>query len=506
MADVDDDAAALLGALRVAVVASSALLLLRLQIATGTGFGDAEALYATYALHPQPAYLDHPGLIGLVARLIGGGGAPSPRAAHVVTSIAATLLPWVGGFAARAAGAPWRRALLVVIALALAPEIAIGLYALTPDLPLAFAWLGAIGLYAAALRAEPRSFRALASTLGVGALVGVACLSQATGVLLGVAILGASLTRGARARWRTPAPWLAAALACLLVAPLVVYEQRLGWPMLRHRLVATQTHAGISLRNLGALLGGQLAYVTPPFLFAAGLLAVDLWRKRRDDDVSRLLWLATLVPALVLVPLCLWSRVAEPHWLAPMYLALAVHLARSDAVGKRLAKASAITGAVVVALTWAMVKTPLMVRALGSHYHPRYDLVNDLYAWKPGKALLEDAVRGVMTDTHRLPVVIGPHWTVCAQAAAALDGRAPVGCNGPIRDDFDGWLPRAKWIDAPEILYVTDDRFPAIDPAKELPGRSVGAALKIEVRRGGRVVRTIRILRLDKTTGVGLAR
>ena len=28
------------------------------------GFGDSEALYACYALHPQPAYLDHPALIG----------------------------------------------------------------------------------------------------------------------------------------------------------------------------------------------------------------------------------------------------------------------------------------------------------------------------------------------------------------------------------------------------------------------------------------------------------
>ena len=34
------------------------------------GFGDSEALYACYAMHPQPAYLDHPGLIGVIMQII----------------------------------------------------------------------------------------------------------------------------------------------------------------------------------------------------------------------------------------------------------------------------------------------------------------------------------------------------------------------------------------------------------------------------------------------------
>ena len=49
---------------RLTLAASLGTLMLRIQIAQSTGFGDAEALYASYALFPQPAYLDHPGLIG----------------------------------------------------------------------------------------------------------------------------------------------------------------------------------------------------------------------------------------------------------------------------------------------------------------------------------------------------------------------------------------------------------------------------------------------------------
>jgi hypothetical protein len=56
-------------------VLSAALLAVRLVAAERVGFGDSEALYAAYAVHPQPAYLDHPGMIGLMAHALGGGTA-----------------------------------------------------------------------------------------------------------------------------------------------------------------------------------------------------------------------------------------------------------------------------------------------------------------------------------------------------------------------------------------------------------------------------------------------
>src|SRR5580692_10333463 len=88
-------------ALDVLVVASVALLAVRLLAATRVGFGDSEALYASYALHPQPAYLDHPGLIGIVARAIGGGSSPTTLDAHTLTGSAATLAPILMALAAR---------------------------------------------------------------------------------------------------------------------------------------------------------------------------------------------------------------------------------------------------------------------------------------------------------------------------------------------------------------------------------------------------------------------
>src|SRR5271170_1173974 len=112
---------------------SVALLGARLYAAAQVGFGDSEALYASYALHPQPAYLDHPGLVGILARLVGGGSAPSPARAHVLTSLLCGLFPFAMALACRACGAAWRRAFAAALVVAVVPEVAVGMFAMTPD-------------------------------------------------------------------------------------------------------------------------------------------------------------------------------------------------------------------------------------------------------------------------------------------------------------------------------------------------------------------------------------
>lgn len=486
-------------ALRACVLLSAALLGLRMQLSARVGFGDAEALYAAYALFPQPGYLDHPGLIGALARVIGNGGAPSPSSAHTATAILATAVPWVGLLAARAAGAAREAAARTALALLLVPEIAVGLFGLTPDLPLALAWLVALGAGALALRSDPRSLRSLLATLVFAAAAGLATLSKVSGGLLLVGFTVAWLARSERARLRTIAPWAALGVFALLLGPWLAWESSQGFPLLQHRLVDSQERAGFSLRNLGALVGGQLLYVTPPFLYGAFVVGRDLWRRRDSDAVSRFLWWSTLGPALPLAVLCLWSRVAEPHWLAPAYLALAVHAARAPALSRGVVRACVGTGAAVVALAFAWVTTDWPLRLLGERYRPRYDLANDLLAWGPGGRLLDDALARATRETLRTAVVVGPHWIVCAQAQAHLGARARVGCNGKRPDDFDRWLPRQRWLEEPVLLFVHDSRF-ELEPARELPDRMVTQVSRVDVRRSGRVVRTIWVTRLERST------
>jgi hypothetical protein len=484
---------------QVALLASAVLFVVRWYAASRLGFGDSEALYACYALHPQPVYLDHPGLVGILARLLGGGDIPSPVQAHRWTAVLATLAPFAGACAARAIGASWPGSAVAALSLIATPQIAVGLFGLTPDLLLIVAFYGAVAFAALALASPPGSLAALAASLGAGIAVGLACDAKVSGALLLVGLVLGYGSPAARPHLRTIAPYAGLLVALIMVAPAAFDEIARGYPMLRHRLVDTQSGAGPSFRNLGALLGGQILYVTPPILLGAWYALRDLVRRRHADGISWLLFAIT-VASLPLVLLSLLSRVAEPHWMAPVYLALPLHLARHAEnlprlLSARLARIAVALGGAVTAAVHAWVLLPLGPRLLGTSYVPRYDLVNDLFAWQQALPTLVRALDDSTEPGRPPPVVIGAHWTICAQVHAALPRSVLVGCNGPIADDFSRWLPKEIWMQAPVLLYVSDDRYPDLEPL--LPkDRVLAGVWRAAVRRGGRPVREIRVRKL----------
>jgi hypothetical protein len=483
-----------------AIVTSLIMLGVRLHAAGGIGFGDSEALYAAYALHPQTAYLDHPGLIGRFASFISESAhhAPTPLAAHTATALLATLFPWLVGAAARASGADGRGAMCAVLAAVCAPELAIGLFAMTPDLLLAFAWTTTLALAAAGLRASPKKLASGATLLVAGVLAGVAASAKVSGLLLLLSLAVTYASRPARGHAKTIWPWAGLVAGTLVFAPIVMFEARSGWPMLRHRLVDAPD-PGFSLRNAGALFGGQLLYLTPVYAVAAFFVARDLVRSRSDDDpVARLLLAAFVVPLALLAPLALWSHVAEPHWLAPPMLALLLHFARRpQALGRRLARVSLGTAAACVALVYAWVLIPQMTRLVPKSLDARTDISNELYGWPIAMRAVQRLALGSRVpgeETGEL-VVVGPHWVVCAQLDAALEGEIPVGCATPARDDFDDWYPRSRWKNADTVIFVTDARFD-VDLSTLLPEYAIAREERVTTMRGGRVARvfTIRVM------------
>jgi hypothetical protein len=476
----------------------------RLYAAAHVGFGDSEALYASYALHPQPAYLDHPALVALLAAFAGGGTSPEPLAAHQVTTALAGVVPWLAALAARGAGASWRASFTAAAALALVPEIAVGLVAMTPDLALAPAWIGSLGCAALGLRMRPHQARTAWLLAGAGVLAGVACAAKATGALLVVSLVATYLSPHGREHRKTLWPWVGLAAGLVVVVPIALYESHVGWPMLQHRLVDTQSESGVSLRNLGALLGGQLLYRSPLYAVAAVFVARDLLRTRNDDAVSTLLLYAFAIPLAALVVLALWSRVAEPHWLAPPLLALPIHYARvhgRGTVGRRLGAATVASGLVLSAAVYAWVLVPTATKLLPDSADPRFDIANELYGWP---RVSEAVLQVVKAEEARAPddtiAVVGPHWIICAQLHAALRKEVDIGCDTPVPDDFDRWMPRARWHKADKVLFVTDNRFD-VDARKVFPDRARTLEWEVTVTRGGRVTRVFTLSLFEKRAG-----
>ncbi len=470
------------------VLVSGALLTTRLIAASAVGFGDSEALYASYALHPAPAYLDHPGLIGLVARTIGSGTAPSPHTAHQVTAVLATLLPWLLLLAARAAGAEKDAACLAALVVAVCPEISVGLFAMTPDLLLALVWIAAIGLAALALARSP-SNESAACFVGAGLLAGIAFSAKVPGGLLFLALVCAYFSPAARAHARTVWPWAGLSLGAIVIFPIIWFEARTGFPMLQHRLVDTQVGSGPSLRNVGAVLGGQLLYVSPVIVILAGWAAIDLFRKRHEDAIASLLYYAFVVPFVPLVLLSLWSRVAEPHWIAPALLVLPIHAARRPItlISKRMVIAAVAVGGAITAFVHAWVLVPSVARLAPASVDPKLDISSELYGWPEALTTVEQ----ISAEEHDA-VIVGPHWVICAQLEAALGATHRVGCMTPIRDDFDVWRPRASWQSAEKIIFVTDKRF-EVDLSKVFPDRAITQLDGSTAFRAGRISRVFTI-------------
>ncbi|MGE0323786.1 MAG: ArnT family glycosyltransferase [Polyangiaceae bacterium] len=491
--------------IKYALAFSFALLALRLWVASKVGFGDAEALYASYALHPQPAYLDHPGLIGFFAGWLGDGQAPAPLACHVISAFLSTALPWLGAWTAWQLGAKSDKLHYTVIALLLLPEVSIGLFGFTPDLLLAPLWILALGAYAGFVKSEPGSTRALGFALLGGACLGLGILSKISMLLLLPVLFVSLRSEQGRRHVRTLAPWGALLIMGVLCWPFVRYEVQHDYPMWHHRLVSTQGASGFSLRNLGALIGGQLLYVTPPFLIAGYYIVRQL---DRSDFKQALLLHATWIPALPLGVLCLWSKVAEPHWLGPCYLALCIGASVVPAaIGRRVWISSAAVGGLAILLSAAWVGTDLPPRVLGKAYEARYDLANDMYAWDAGLRLVKESITDA--ELHNLgspaPPVVGPHWVICAQLEAGLQRRVQIGCRTPAGDDFRSWYPEAQWWNAARILYVTDDRFAVTTEQllTEFPDRRVVSKKRTTIIRGRVPVRQIEVTLLERNVDVG---
>jgi hypothetical protein len=486
------------GLLRVLGAVSLVVLGLRLYAAQVVGFGDGEALYASYALHPAATYLDHPGLVGLCMRALAQGqGAPSPRTVHIATSLAMAAFPWLAVWTARIVGASPPRALGLGIALALAPETCVGLFALTPDTLLGPLWLLCVAALGHAF-AKPDTDGGRVAFVAAGLCAGLACAAKATGGLLLVSVLVTFAQTPARRHLRTVYPWLGLCVALGPLVPMVQSELARGAPMLMHRFVHTQHDAGLSLRNLLAVTFGQLLYASPLLaLYLGGACLAALRARVPANATTALLRNTTLIPLGALLPFSLWSRVAEPHWLAPPLLCAALWLARESRLSNleaRFGRASFYLAGAMSALAYAWVLIPASAQLRPRNTQAQLDIASELFGW-PRAAAHVGARVGALTlpgASLRDVVVVGPHWTVCAQLHAALGPDVPVGCLTPIGDDFDGWLPRQQWQRASAIIYVTDNRF---GPAKEeaFAAHAIAHTEAVAIERGGCTIRTFEI-------------
>ena len=467
---------------------SAVLAALRIVATKSVGFGDSEALYACYARHVQASYRDHPGLIGQVARLIGQGGTPTPSTAHAVTGAVATLVPWLFLFAARALGASLRRAAIGAIVFALVPQICVGLFAMTPDLLLAPLWIVAIGCAAQAESAKDD--RKSSWLFSAGFLAAISASAKVSGLLLVLALL---LWRGYDEK-RPRALWLGVVGGLFPFAMIAEHEVRRGFPMLAHRFTSHEAGVGTSLTGAARSIFGQFAYLSPVLAVLLMMLLVPMWKRRTESAKAQLLVLATFVPGVPLLLYGLISPRAEPHWLAPAWIAVGLFATMHATWRPKVLVPGIILSGVLSLGVYAYVLAPDAPKLLPKSADRTLDITNELYGWPTAV----DRVKEVLRERQGT-MLVGPHWVICAQLHAGLPADVPVGCAGNPAD-FQDWFPEESWKNAPYILYVRDERFPAAELSR-FPNRTVIREDRVRTFRAGLPARTFTLTLLGRDAG-----
>ncbi len=441
-------------------------LAVRLALGAAVPLTVDEAYYAHWAANLQPGYLDHPPLVAwLMAaglRAFGwsafGARVPAALLQAGATLLAASLVRSRGGD---------RAAVVAAVLLQAAPVFSLGAILMTPDAPLAFAWVGTLWALERAFRAGPRWF------VAAGAFLGVAALSKLSAGLLGLAVLAALLTTPAgRRALATPWPWAGAALALALASPMLAWNAARGWPSLAFQAQHGLSGRSFSLARLAGSIGAQAAYVSPVLLAVA---VPPAWRALRDRDPAwRAVAWSGLPVAVFFTAAAALTPGALPHWPAPGWLSASILLA---VAGARFLRAAVATG---VGLQAVLLAALAIAPALPLPKDP----LDELRGWREGAEAARAAAGGRTIAT--------AHWIALGQLSWGLGAPAAYVGSRPCGATYYQPDPRR----VPLLVVTVDGLGPqAPDVARDL-GRLEPAGAFTATHRG-RPVRTYRFFEWD---------
>ncbi len=404
-----------------------------------------EAYYWQWSRQLDLSYFDHPPLTAWSIRGATEIFGHSERAVRLAAALHSTLfLAFTFLAGRRLFGA--RAALAAVTAALAAPLVSLGQAIITPDGPLAAAWVAALYCTVRALDEERGVW-----LLGAGAATGLAALSKYTGLLLGPQI-GVLLLLDARGRrlLRGPWPWLGVGLSTILFSPVLVWNAGHGWSSFAFHLDRLSRLGPFSPRRLGSFLGQQ-SLVVSPVLFAA-LIAAALGAARRWREPGMR---TCAVFSLPLLAICIGASPflwVKPNWPAPAWagalLAAAAFFAEAPRERRPLAIASLVLAAVsTAALHAAPLWTPIPMPA-------RDDVTR---GWRE----LGARVGAEMAKLPPPAFALGCSYWTASELAFYLPGR-PRTYSGSALGDAEGlqyglWLAPGE-IDGREGIVVLDRR------------------------------------------------
>ncbi len=425
-----------------------ALALWRSLVAAGIPLSVDEAYYVAWSKTPDLGYWTKPPMIAWAIGAARAACGEAPGCVRMVPVLAFPLSTLLMILLALRLQFSRTGAAVAGLAFATMPLASFyGIAATTDGLLLLF-WIGAMLSLRIALDGSRVAW------LLAGLCAGLALLSKYSAGIFALSAALAMLHPRWRPWWRSPWPWLAAAVAALVFLPNLWWNLSQGMPTLKHTAEISQ-HAGYAVRPLAMLefLLSQFG-LAGPVLFGGFIawLAARRWQASADG------WfIASLaLPFLVVISLqALLSR-AHANWAAPA-MAAACLAAVHDLSDRRRAWliASFVVNLALAAVLYhfdVLVRSPLQLEQVvrtdpfwaTRNWPGIHDRVRDVLSRPPGA----DAAPRVASDDRAVLAQL--------QAALVLPPGAALGWqrNGIPDNHFDQRFPlpaRPAW----PVLLVT---------------------------------------------------
>jgi len=410
-------------------------LLLHLAVIGRLPLTTDEAHYALYGLHLDTSYFDHPPLVGWLQAL---------ALAVSDSSFALRLLPVL--LAAATAWLLWR--LTPRLFPEASPWVAVGALGLlasslllsvmgmvmVPEVPLLL-----LGLAVMHATLDLLEHERLSTWLRLGLLLGLAGLAKYTAFTLALSVVAALVAERGLAWLARPGPWLAAALAALLVAPVFAWNAAREWISFRYQLDHGMGGKGWSPGEFLAAQGQQLAAYGPVLYLGGWAALLSGWRERGQRGVR--LSLCFGWPVLLLFGYGAGSDAGLPHWTALAFVGSAPLTARW--LGRRWQR----RGLRRACLGYGLVAAALLLV-----------LHSEMFAaWIPWTSL--PGARG------RNPWSAVDGWDEAAREAERLAGELAATPGPPPQLYVDNWSRAARlaWAARPRPVQVLDRRVDQFD-------------------------------------------
>ena len=424
--------------------------LLRFLLAASTGLGVDESYAVAVARQFSLSYFDHPPLhfwlAGTVAKLAHSESGEVVRFPFVICFAATTWLMYrvAARFFGEHAGA--LAALLLNISAVF--SVTTGGWVL-PDGPLMLFMLASVAVIADVLfdgsslvapnqiqqaeHASPRMLRGSDTFRWIvaGVFAGLAMLSKYHGVFVLAGTFLFLLTSAPHRKWLArPGPYLGAAIACAMFAPVLLWNRQHGWVSFVFQGGRATGRGGLHLDTMLASLGGQAGYVLP-WIWVP--LVVVLWGALRGGPRNAARWFLLCVgigPIAVFTLIALRGDAGLPHWEAPGYLmlfpilgaAVAARLERGDVLARRWLHWSAWTFIVLVTILATQTANGWMERLAPSLF-AKGDPTTDMVSWRTLRPTLD--AENLLA---RGEFLAAPSWIQAGQAALGAGPDVPVLC------------------------------------------------------------------------------